>query len=377
MTFLRLQVVLPALLAGVFLADGVTRAMPVTTWSFRAWEGLSANHGPTTPFEPLARFDSASSFGDLANMGNIRFMRVHRRETFTIDQFGFRNPPGLAESGRVSVLLLGDSFAAGSSVSDELTLAGQLGRTWKRPTYALAPMLPRAAALKAFAAMLRIKPGGWVVHQQTYAYNETHAWAIEPVASPGLTAPHRFRRSFTSDVRPLRILVNQAWKTLQDGRWLANPFATAVRRVPLLNGDDMLFIAGETAGQGVAPATATSIAESVAYAVGLKDQAEQLGLHYLAVLVPTKTAIYQHLIAPSIGVGPRVPGTVIETERQLAAAGVRVINLFEPLTARASDALARRQYVYWRDDTHWNPAGIASAAEAIASVIGRGPGDAP
>lgn len=375
MAVLRLSVLLPALLTGALLADGVTRAMPVSTWSFRAWEGLTVHHGPTTPFEPLARFDSPSSFGDLANMGNIRFMRVYRRETFTTDAFGFRNPVGRAESGRVSVLLLGDSFAAGSSVSDELTLSGQLTRVWGHPSYTLAPMLPKAASLASFATMLRMKPGGWVVHQQTYPYNETQAWAMEPTRYPPVSAVQRFRRSFAADIRPLRIVVNQGWKALQNDRWLANPFKTSVRRVPLLNGDDMLFIAGETSDEGVAPATAASIADSVAYAKSLSDQAERLGLRYLAVLVPVKTAVYQHLIAPPIGRGPRPPGTVVETERQLTAAGVNVLNLFEPLTARASSALARNQYVYWRDDTHWNPAGIAAAAEAIAGVIGRGATD--
>lgn len=78
----------------------------------------------------------------------------------------------------------------------------------------------------------------------------------------------------------------------------------------------------------------------------LSDEAAKLGLHYLAVLVPVKTAVYQHLIAPPMGRGPVPPGTVTETERQLTAAGVRVLNLFEPLASRATSALPRHQYVY-------------------------------
>lgn len=371
---MRLRILLPAILAATFLADGVTRAMPVTTWSFRAWEGLTANNMPTTPFEPLGRFDSPVSFGDLANMGNIQWMRVHRRETFTIDAFGFRNPPGRAESGAVSVLLLGDSFAAGSSVADELTLSGQLTTTWGHTTYTMAPMLPRTVTIAAFANMLRMKPGGWVVHQQTYTYNESQAWLIDPARYPPVGAVERVRRSFRSDIRPLRILTNQAWKSWQNDVWLANPFAGAVRRARLPNGDDMLFMAGESAPEGVSPDTVKSIAVAVTYSKTLHDEAARLGLRYLAVLMPVKTAIYQHLLAsPAAAAVP--PGTVIETERQLEAAGMQVLNLFEPLTVRAGRVWSRHQYVYWRDDTHWNPAGIATAAEAIAGVLAQGRAD--
>lgn len=370
MRFMRLRLLLPAILAATFVADGATRAMPVTTWSFRAWEGLTANNMPTTPFEPLGRFDAPTSFGDLANMGNIQWMRVHRRETFSIDAYGFRNPPGLAESGAVSVLLLGDSFAAGSGVSDELTLAGQLTSTWGLRTYTMAPMLPRAATLAAFAGMLRLRPGAWVVHQQAYAYNETQAWHIAPVTYPPVGAADRLRRSFRSDIRPLRILSNQAWKSWQDDRWLENPYASAVRRAHLPNGDDMLFIAGESTPPGIAPETAAVIAESVAYSKSLHDEAARLGLRYLAVLLPVKTGVYQHLLASPAS--PAVPpGTMTETERQLTAAGIQVLSLFGPLTTRAADLWARRQYVYWRDDTHWNAAGIATAAEAIADTFAR------
>src|SRR6187549_2051008 len=121
----KLKVVLPLILAFACAADGLTRTLPVGFFSFRAWEAMIANAPADAPFEPLARYD-ARSFGDLANMGNLRRMRIYRRETFTTDAYGFRNPPGLAESGTTSVLLIGDSFSAGSGVHDKLTLAGQL-----------------------------------------------------------------------------------------------------------------------------------------------------------------------------------------------------------------------------------------------------------
>ena len=366
-----LKVVLPLILAFTFVADAVTRALPVGFFSFRAWEALTVNAPADAPFEPSARYDSTRSSGDLANMGNVRRMRLHRRETFTTDAYGFRNPPGLAESGTTSVLLIGDSFAAGSGVSDELTLAGQLAATWGLPTYSVAPRLPRASSLETLARMLRMRPGSWVVHQQTYLYNESQAWVIEPTRHPPVLPITRFRRSFETDLRPIRILVEQARKTFQDGVLFPNPFSPAVRLARLQNGDEMLFIAGEDVADGIAPDTTVAIAESVRYAKGLSETASRLGLKYLAVLVPVKMAVYRHLLDPPMTDTPRVPAITAETERQLLAEGIRVVNLFGPLASVATVRAAHHQYVFWRDDTHWNPLGISVAARAIAEAIGE------
>lgn len=368
MAALRLRYVLPAILLAACVADGVTRAMPMTTWTFRAWEGLMANRQPATPFEPMGRFDSAKTFGDLANMGNLPWMRVFRHETFTIDAYGFRNPSGRAESGTVSVLLLGDSFAAGSGVADALTLGGQLTSAWGLETYTLAPILPSLPALASFTGMLQMKPGAWVVHPQTNLYSEAQAWSASPVRYPASTPLQRFRQSMRSEVPPMRILVNQMWKSLQNDGWLENPFRSAVHRQRLHNGDDLLFIAGESAPPTVAPETARQIATQVQYAAKLDAEASRLGLRYLAVLVPVKTGAYQHLFDVP-GVTPVPYGMIAETERQMRAAGIRVLNLFGPLTERATALLPRHQFVYWRDDTHWSPSGIGAAAEAIAAVV--------
>jgi len=365
----KLQVLLPLILALTCGADGLTRALPPGFFSFRAWEALTINAPADAPFEPLARYDSRRAFGDLANMGNVRGMRVYRRETFTTDAYGFRNPPGLAESGTTTVLLIGDSFAAGSGVQDGLTLAGQLTATWGRPTYTVAPFLPRPGSLPALVRMLGMKPGSWVVHQQTYLYTEAHARTLDAICHPPVSAIGRFRRSFDTDFRPLRILVQQAEKTVQNDVLFPNPFSSAVRRARLQNGDDMLFVAGESVADTFAPDTGVTITESVQYAKRLDEAARNLGLNYLAVLVPVKTAVYRHLLAPPDTETLRVPAITAETERQMRALGIRVVDMFGPLTALATTSAPRHQYVYWPDDTHWNANGISEAAREIARAL--------
>ena len=366
---MKLQVALTLMLVATFVADGVTRAMPLGTFTFRAWEALGANAVSPSPFEPLARYDSAHATGDLGNMGNHRATRVYRHEVFTTDAYGFRNAPGLAESRTVSVLLLGDSFAAGAGVADQMTLAGQLSRTFGRPTYTLAPMLPKPPSLVEHARMLGMRPGGWVLHQQTYLYDDSRAWATSPVAKPPTTPYGRFRKSFITGISPLQILANRAWKSWQDDIRFSNPFAAGVERRRLVNGDDMLFIANDTVYDAFPPETSTEIDRTVAYSRALADAAAGEGLRYLALLVPTKAAIYGPLTVPEIFPAGRAPGYLIELERRLRAAGLQVVNARDAFLPLARPAADRYQYLYWRDDSHWSPYGISVAAATVDAAM--------
>jgi hypothetical protein len=366
---LRLRLALPAILIATFLFDQVTRAFPIDTWSFRAWEAMSVDHAPSTPFEPSRRYESSKAYGDLANLGNLRRLRVYRHERFTTDAYGFRNPPGLADSGTTSVLLLGDSMAAGSGVSDESTLSGQLTSPFRRRTYTIAPMLPTAPTLAAFIRMLGLKKGDWIVHQVTYLYNESSAWSVEPKRHAQVTMAERWRRSYRTETWPLRILANRMTRVVQNDRLLSNPFRSNVQIARLQNGDEMIFLAADGVSTGISEKTRKEVSDSVRYLKSLADEAEKFSLHWLVVLVPTKSAVYAPLMTGPATTPPTMPGIYAELETQLDDAGLRVVNLYSKLTSRARIAAAQHQYLYWPDDTHWNAAGIAVAAQAIAQFM--------
>jgi SGNH hydrolase-like domain, acetyltransferase AlgX len=364
----RLRYTLPSILLTTLLIDQTTRALPIDRWSFRAWEAMSVDHAPSVPFEPSRRYKSSRSYGDLANLGNLRRLRVYRHERFTTDAYGFRNPPGLADSGITSVLLLGDSMAVGSGVPDESTLSAQLTSDFRRRTYTIAPALPTAATLAAFIRMLGLKKGDWVVNQVTYLYNESAAWSVEPRRYPPVTLAERWWRSYQRDLWPLRILANQVTRFVQDDRLLSNPFKSNVRIARLQNGDEMIFLASDVYSPGVPEQTRKDVSDSVRYLRSLADVAEKHSLRWLVVLVPTKLAVYMPLIA-GVRVAPLMPGSFAELESQLHGAGLSVINLYPPLASQAQVEAAQHKYLYWRDDTHWNAEGIAAAAQAIARFM--------
>ena len=188
---------IPAMIVAVGLADLVTRACPVDRIAFRAWEAMTYYRPAGTAFEPSAHYDRRS-YGDLANRGNLPQFRVYRQERFTTDEYGFRNSPSLRSAGRIDALLSGDSFAAGSGVADEDTLAAQLTQRGIT-TYNVAPMRATAEAVPFMVDTLGMK-GGWLLSEEVVAgfrraaAAATVEWTAPRPRTP-LTAVNRLRRN--------------------------------------------------------------------------------------------------------------------------------------------------------------------------------------
>src|SRR5882672_2295016 len=92
----RLSFLISALLAATLTADLALRRTPIEHISFRAWE--AALYGATSlgVFRPNFHYTNPRVYGDLANLGNLPEYREYRAETFTTDEFGFRNLPATA-----------------------------------------------------------------------------------------------------------------------------------------------------------------------------------------------------------------------------------------------------------------------------------------
>lgn len=93
-------------------------------------------------------------------------------------------------------------------------------------------------------------------------------------------------------------------------------------------------------------------------ATRLKEQ----NIALLVLLVPEKEQIHRRALPeadqPGLACGVELLGQI---ESGLEAAGVPVVNLMPVFQA----ATQQGQLLYWRDDTHWNDAGIHLAAEEL------------
>ena len=362
----RLGRVIPCLLAVVFLVDIVSRVPSIDPLTFRAWEALSRNRPPGAAFEPNRHYVNPWAYGDLASFGNLPELRQYRTEVFTTDALGFRNPPHVL-GGEVNAILLGDSFAVGSGVSDDETLSSRLTRLTGCVVYNAGSDQGRVVPNEVLALARRLNMRNRLV-MRLYAEDaavppmptrrEKLLWELEARMPARLRALIGRLRGLVA-VGPLRVLSGRAVKALEDDKILPNRYAGYVVNATLDNGDPMLFQASEVNN------FYRRREVRLDYWKWLRDTLQPARFDLLVVLVPSKYTVYRPFLVdqrPGPGAGEDY---LDRLERDLVAAGIPVLNLTPFLSAEAARYLQHDRYLYLLDDIHWDPLGIALAAEAI------------
>ncbi len=350
----------PAIVLICLLLDASLRFLSPSLLAFRGWEALSAFATGNSPFIRNGFYWNPRSYGDLTNIGNLPQMRQYREDVFTTDADGYRNRREAAKPFQ-GILLLGDSFAVGAAVSDDETLSEQLNNLSGCPVYN-GGSSPNSLELLNQLQMNR----GLVIWEQSER---------TPIPQfPLLDAPKpRWEIRLTSGLlgveraellqqltkySPLQIIFGRAVRLFQNDKILPNPYRV-VAEARLRNGRDILFGQKEVENYELDRPT------DPAYFVALKTQLEEKGIGLLVLLVPDKYVVYHDLIAPPSPLPERRPFLDIVEDR-LVADQVPAVNLTPHFREKANALLARDQYIYWMDDTHWNAEGIHEAAQEIA-----------
>ena len=365
----------PLLVAATCVANAALRALPLDRVSYRVWEALRT-FGEETPFRPNARYDRPRVYGNLAALGNQPDLRQPHRVVFSTDALGYHNPPGAGPAGSPSAILFGSSFSAGTEVSDGEDLTAQLGALTGRRVYNAAPGDPVPATVEALAA--RVGLAGGVVIFEYYEGSGPPAmiprasdprevrcrvalgtWVTRPACDAFTWAANRLA------VSPLQVFADRLYRRAQNGVLLPNPAAARVSRARLSNGVEILFLAGERTNLHRERDTAGA----ERYFAWLAGRLALRGRRLFVVLAPQKYTVYAPFLStPDPAAEPRYLAAL---EQRLSARGIGVVNLVGPLREAAERALQRDSLIYWRDDTHWNAAGNAAAARAIAPVLER------
>jgi hypothetical protein len=161
-------------------------------------------------------------------------------------------------------------------------------------------------------------------------------------------------------ISPLQIASEHALKAWEDGRILPNRYVGRVVRGRLASGDSMLFLSyffGKFHQKREVP---------TAYWTWLQKELRAGGLELAVVIVPSGYRVYRpFLVEPKPKPGEAVDDYPGRVEDDLRRAGIPALNLTAPLSAAAAKGLQEKQYLYWRDDIHWNVQGTEVAAQAI------------
>ena len=356
----------PAVVLLCLVLDISLRLLPPRLITFRAWEAVTLFATGTGPFVPNAAYRSTRSSGDLANLANLPHQRQLREEVFSTDAAGYRNRAETAKPF-TGILLLGDSFAAGSGVSDSLTLSEQLHAISGRRVYNGA-LTPNFWELLQSLQMTR----GLVVWQQSEREGLPSSTVSEQDWKRQLARKafgdkraetareiYKYATAWES-YSPLEILCSRAVKLLQNEKIFPNPYRDWVVAARLRNGQEILFLSSEVQKYE------TDRRTDPEFFVQLKMQLQQKGIGLLVVLVPDKYVVYRDLTSPPPPQTER-PRYLDVVEQRLAAANVPALNLTPLFRQQAASLLARDEYLYWLDDTHWNGEGIREAAQAITN----------
>jgi hypothetical protein len=177
--------------------------------------------------------------------------------------------------------------------------------------------------------------------------------------TPRLTLGERLKSRWSDfQVSRLQILSSRFDAALHD-----RPALDRVALRHLSNGDPILFIDEE-----VRQAFQTR-AVNVDFFTELQRELRKRDFDLLVVLVPNKYTVYSPLIRESELFPNALPPYVDRIDEALRNAGVAVLNLRPTYAAEARAALENNRLIYWKDDTHWNPAGIDLAASLIAESL--------
>jgi len=357
--------VIPAVIAAALALDILMRLGPVLTVGEVHWPLVYRHTG-----EAWARnvHDVQLVAGDLARLANLRAFRLYRRLSFSTDAFGFRNLPG---DGPIRVILFGDSFAAGRGTSDDETLPRHLERMLGCRVYNAAAadgqlQLPTVMQVLELAQRVGMRGGTVVVERVERLPFPKERLQSLPGHSIASNALQRFRHvrdsRFLREPAPLRLLLQDVYKRLQNDLVFPNVHRSQVEVAELRNGDWMLLYQAELAGYGARREVST------AYWEQLNTGLSAAGFRLAVLLVPNKATVYSGLTVPPKRV-PVEPGDfLLRLQRALEAVGIPVVNPTAALQAEATSRLDRHGYVYHRDDTHWTGDGAAIAAREFVRV---------
>lgn len=362
----------PAVLFLIFVVELGLRFVPANHVARRGWEATRAS-GQGSFFLPNRSYENPRSFGDLSNAGNLPARREYRRDVFTTDRFGYRNPPQLLAGTQPAAMILGSSFSAGAGNADEDMLSAQLTRRTGMPVYNAAARSGTDPEEWLEIARTIGLERGWVIYEHRNrdlpgGRTRKAGWSARlRTRYPETWEFIRWAKSHPLSISPLKIWLSRGLRRIENGTLLPNSFAKEAVERRLNDGSWMLFLppSGE-------PGAREAEANADAWRDHLVERAEVLSKHghrLLVLLLPTKIELYGPLLENPTPSSDTAFASLARLEDGLRRSGVAVVNLAPVFREEAKARLARGETIYWRDDTHWNPAGIRIAAEAVAAVL--------
>ncbi|MGQ9688996.1 MAG: alginate O-acetyltransferase AlgX-related protein [Desulfobaccales bacterium] len=313
---------------------------------------------------PRRRVELHIPFGDLVGLDQTTrpLIAEPRRVRFDTDAYGFRNDHDYRGE---PLLLVGDSFIAGSGGDQDDLLSAQLRQRYGFAAYNLGFPGELHSYIRFVQGFFQTHPSEARVLLFLFEGNDFPLPKDGAASAPRRTPDTAFdihRKEFQQSLR--RLLVYRfgysLWHVIhQKMRPAAYPQVT-VRKV---KGHDDLYI-GFLAGYVAVSRRQTYDGGADFLNKLARIQDRLAGIFF----IPTKFRVYHGFLEgepPSALAHPHWSFVKAQADRL----GIRCVDLTGPLQEESRRLLAQGKLTFWKDDSHWNKYGMAVAARVIRDFL--------
>lgn len=288
---------------------------------------------------------------------------------FKTDDLGYRNNVNYHRQAKV---LLGDSFVVGNGMDQDDTIVSQLKTQFNLDTYSLAfvdsPGGYEQRALEFLQMSIDRNPelrfsmfiyeGNDFVSQQEskVSMSSIGGWWQRAEISYSLV-----RSRLLSQVLPRlnysTLFYNLISRSLTS-RWLLDQ----------TNGKVSIYPIGREQLGFFDPQTAFAAAPDLD--LQLSGISEVWNRVQCVFFVPTKARVYKQFLPTEVSSNFTEPAAgLIALRKSLVGQKARIVDLTPDLQSAAELYLAKGQYVFWKDDTHWNRLGVSSVLQSVINCM--------
>ena len=317
-------------------------------------------------YKPERHGEMLIPFGDLVAMdpntrstiAEPRWVRYH------IDSTGFRND---SDYSGEKLLLVGDSFIAGSGTTQDDILSNQLKQNYGIPAYNLAFPGKLHSYVRYVQVFFQSHPSGPKVLMFFFEGNKF------PLLKPGGASPAKPGSAGPSAFEITRKETQQSLKELLVYRYAFSFYHLLNKRLRPDAYPKVTVLKLEGPGnpymgflnEYVAVTKRASYNAGEEFPLMLSRIKDHLGGIFF---IPTKFRVYYNLIAGE----PRPPLPNAQWEYLQVVADrleIRCVNLTSPLQEESRRLLPEGKLTFWKDDSHWNSYGVAVAAKAVEGFL--------
>jgi hypothetical protein len=320
-------------------------------------------------YQPDRQVDMLMPYGDMVGLDQTTKGAIAqpRRVRFRTDSQGFRNDRDYTDE---KVLLVGDSFIAGSGGDQEDLLSAKLRRDYGIPAYNLAFPGELHSYVRYVQGFFKTHPSEARVLLFLYEGNDfpqakPRRAAPAAAAAAEASAPSAFeihRKEFQQSLKELLVyrfgfslyhIVNKKLRPQDYGQ------VTVLK----VRGAGDLYLGFLNGYIAVTRRAAYDGGEE--FPVKLARIRDRLGGIFF---IPTKFRVYYDFL--EINPRPSLPNAQWDyLKEQAAALGIRCVDLTGPLQEESRRLLPEGKLTFWKDDSHWNGYGMAVAARTIRDFL--------